>query len=210
MSELTSFELHGHAWQEQPYAEGSRRIGFNPLSEWKGVVSGLGTHRHFDVVLEKAGGAFGVVGDYLYRFHPTATRSGLWGLFRVGAGARADGDHPDAVAVTRIRLDPSAELEVEGSTGVDADTGAFAAEVRLFAGRPAGDACTGPALGRAAVDAADGRWRFRHPGPDPMPEALCVESSNGGVTSVKLEPDVVCRSPGPHEAGAAEASSGVP
>nr|MBA3438566.1 copper oxidase [Pyrinomonadaceae bacterium] len=81
----TVFQVHGHIWEEEPYMNGSRVIGTNPLSEWKGSQGGHGPSNHFDVVLKNgAGGGFRVAGDYLYRDQSSfAFDGGLWGIFRV-------------------------------------------------------------------------------------------------------------------------------
>jgi hypothetical protein len=80
-----SLNVHGHIWQELPYANNSTVIGNNPLSEWKGAQSGHGPSNHFDAVLQNgAGGAFRITGDYLYRDQTSFTfDGGLWGIFRV-------------------------------------------------------------------------------------------------------------------------------
>ena len=81
-----AFQLHGHVWQREPYVDGSRRIGSNPLSEWSsGVQEGMGPANHFDMVLENgAGGAFGIVGDYLFRDQASfGLDGGMWGLLAV-------------------------------------------------------------------------------------------------------------------------------
>lgn len=79
------FNLHGHAWQEEPYVDGSRRIGDNPLSEVKGTQNTHGPTNHFDALpLHGAGGIFGIPGDYLFRDQPSFLfDGGLWGIFRV-------------------------------------------------------------------------------------------------------------------------------
>ncbi|HEY9283716.1 MAG TPA: hypothetical protein VIP46_09710, partial [Pyrinomonadaceae bacterium] len=82
------FMLHGHVWQEMPYQTGtaSTVIGFNNNSPWHGSQYGHGPSNHFDVVV-RAGGAFSITGDYLYRtFQSFQFDGGLWGLFRVGGG----------------------------------------------------------------------------------------------------------------------------
>ena len=81
------FNLHGHIWQQEPYANGSTKIGNNPLSEYKGSQYGLGPQNHHDFVLQNgAGGAFGVTGDYLFRTQSSFQfDNGLWGIFRVTA-----------------------------------------------------------------------------------------------------------------------------
>ncbi|HLL76133.1 MAG TPA: hypothetical protein VK421_12815, partial [Pyrinomonadaceae bacterium] len=83
------FMLHGHVWQEMPYQTGtaSTVIGFNNNSPWHGSQYGHGPSNHFDVVIQRAGGAFSIAGDYLYRtFQSFQFDGGMWGLFRVGGG----------------------------------------------------------------------------------------------------------------------------
>jgi hypothetical protein len=91
------FMLHGHIWQEMPYQTtpplqdinfpdqpASNVIGFNTKSPWHGAQWGHGPSDHFDVLIESAGGAFRVQGDYLYRtFQSFQFDGGMWGLFRV-------------------------------------------------------------------------------------------------------------------------------
>jgi manganese oxidase len=79
------FQVHGHIWEEEPYASKSMIIGPNPLSEWKGSQAGHGPTNHFEAVLKYgAGGAFRIVGDYLYRDQASfAFDGGMWGIFRV-------------------------------------------------------------------------------------------------------------------------------
>jgi len=79
------FNLHGHVWDELPYIDNSTDVGFNPLSEWKGMLSGHGPSNHYDIQLRNgAGGRWRIQGDYLWRdqtsFH---FDGGIWGLFRV-------------------------------------------------------------------------------------------------------------------------------
>jgi hypothetical protein len=60
-------------------------LGSNPFSEWKGAQYGVGPGAHFDLMPKNgAGGAFRVVGDYLYRDQGSFPfDGGLWGIFRV-------------------------------------------------------------------------------------------------------------------------------
>ncbi|MBW3570964.1 MAG: copper oxidase [Gemmatimonadetes bacterium] len=86
------FNLHGHVWPELPYLDGSTRLGWNPLSEWKGTTIGHGPTNHFDVLLPSAGGRFGIEGDYLFRDQTSHHfDGGMWGIFRVGPGYLFDG-----------------------------------------------------------------------------------------------------------------------
>lgn len=80
-----TFELFGHAWQEEPYTDDSRVIGDNPESEYQGSRMGLGATDKFDIVIAKAGGNFSTPGDYLFRSYPGGDQTyGMWGLLRVG------------------------------------------------------------------------------------------------------------------------------
>ena len=74
------FQLHGHGWDELPYAYGSSVIGHNSDSEYKGSQAGHGPSNHFDCVMTAA--AF--PGDFLYRDQASFLfDGGLWGIFRV-------------------------------------------------------------------------------------------------------------------------------
>ncbi|HEX6730843.1 MAG TPA: hypothetical protein VF074_12550 [Pyrinomonadaceae bacterium] len=80
----TVFNLHGHNWQEEPFAAASKKIGDNPLSEVKGALYGIGASSHYEVVINSAGGARLVAGDYLYRDQMSLKfDGGMWGIFRV-------------------------------------------------------------------------------------------------------------------------------
>ncbi len=94
------FQVHGHAWQRMPHGcpsgacgpdeVASQVITNNPLSEVYGAQVGHGPANHWDfVLLNGAGGAFGVPGDYLYRNQASfAFDGGMWGLLRVLDGVR--------------------------------------------------------------------------------------------------------------------------
>jgi manganese oxidase len=78
------FSLHGHVWQRNPYTTDSTVIGDNILSQWIGSRDNHGGSDHFDLLVDKAGGERGQVGDYLYTvFVPQQAQRGAWGLFRV-------------------------------------------------------------------------------------------------------------------------------
>jgi hypothetical protein len=79
------FNLHGHFWQDEPYTSGSKVIGNNPLSEFKGAQYGVGPTSHYEVIpVNGAGGARRVPGDYLYRTQESFMfDGGIWGIFRV-------------------------------------------------------------------------------------------------------------------------------
>ncbi len=84
------FNLHGHVWEELPYVNGSRQLGSNPLSEWKGTTIGHGPTNHFDALLKNgAGGLFHIPGDYLFRDQTSHHfDGGMWGIFRVQPDGR--------------------------------------------------------------------------------------------------------------------------
>jgi len=107
----STFALHGHVWQRDPYVcsddqygldgkclapatggstwlgsplVGSRAIGNNPIGFAQGGQESWTPMSHFDIVLPSAGGGNGVTGDYL--FHDVASfgnASGVWGILRV-------------------------------------------------------------------------------------------------------------------------------
>jgi len=79
------FNLHGHFWQEEPFTSGSKVIGNNPLSEFKGAQYGVGPTSHYEVIpVNGAGGARRIPGDYLYRTQESFMfDGGIWGIFRV-------------------------------------------------------------------------------------------------------------------------------
>jgi hypothetical protein len=78
------FALNGHVWQREPYINNSTAIGNNQLSQWLGSHDSYGGTDHYDLVIDKAGGANAVPGDYLYTsFVPNQNSYGSWGVFRV-------------------------------------------------------------------------------------------------------------------------------
>jgi hypothetical protein len=79
------FALHGHFWQEEPFTNGSKTIGNNPLSEVKGAQYGVGPSSHYEVIPKNgAGGSFRVAGEYVYRTQESFLfDGGLWGIFKV-------------------------------------------------------------------------------------------------------------------------------
>jgi hypothetical protein len=82
----TTFNLHGHGWQRDPYLEGavpSQTIGDNPNGLYIGGQESVTPAAHFDIVLPSAGGTGGQ-GDYLFRDHGSfGNTDGLWGILRV-------------------------------------------------------------------------------------------------------------------------------
>jgi cold shock CspA family protein len=145
------FTLHGHVWQEEPYVNGSREIGLNPRSQSQGSRDGVGPNVAFDAVIDKAGGAAGVPGDYLYRtFIGNVFQAGVWGLFRVAPPSE------DVVTITRFSRPKGATgpVLIAGSATVDPGTGRMADRVTIF------DTTAGAMkeLGQADIDKLTGKW----------------------------------------------------
>jgi hypothetical protein len=174
------FELHGHSWQEEPYQNHSANIGNNPASEWQGARMGHGARNHFDIVLDSAGGANKVTGDYLYRSHTAlGLRSGMLGVFRVSEPGK------DAIAITAQQP----HSIVWGFNSVNPDTGKFADSVDVFApGTRSGSTCTGTKIATIPLNAGNpvtaqfgssmnGAWWAKT-----TATTVCAVSNFGGTT----------------------------
>ncbi|MCF7700784.1 hypothetical protein [Loktanella sp. M215] len=81
----SGFELAGHGWVSQPYAQDSTVQSADPDRQHvEGVVNGMGPGRGVNILLPSAGGQSEIAGDYLYRSHEGfAFSGGQWGLMRV-------------------------------------------------------------------------------------------------------------------------------
>jgi hypothetical protein len=106
----STFTLHGHLWQRDPYVcpdsdhhgltgkckldeLGSQAIGHNPIGFYLGTQESLTPMNHFDIVLPSAGGADEVEGDFLFRDEGSfGNLNGLWGILRVKAPEVGGGD----------------------------------------------------------------------------------------------------------------------
>ncbi|HEV2722841.1 MAG TPA: hypothetical protein VG323_22645, partial [Thermoanaerobaculia bacterium] len=104
-------KIHGHGWEEEPYAKNSTVLGSNRASNWFGVRDGFGPQNHFDILL-KAGATFSIKGDYLLASHPGAEQlMGNWGLFRVCDPAKETCTHlaarPATIGVPTTAKAPS-------------------------------------------------------------------------------------------------------
>jgi hypothetical protein len=171
------FTLHGHVWQEEPYVNGSKEIGRNPLSQSQGSRDGFGANVSFDAVIDKAGGAAGVPGDYLYRtFIGSVFQNGMWGLLRVAPPTQ------DIVAITRFSNPKvtKGQVLITGTTTVDPNTGRMADRVTIFD-------TTGGAqkeLGHAEVYKLTGAWpKSGQPFTAPATvTSILVRSANNGQT----------------------------
>jgi len=167
------FTLHGHVWQEEPYVNGSREIGNNPQSQSQGSRDSFGPNVSFDAVINRAGGASGTAGDYLYRtFVGSSFQFGMWGLLRVGEAGK------DAVTITRISYPIGGKVLITGTNTVNPSTGRMAGEVTVF--NTTGGAMT--ELGKVDVDPRTGAWPmsgnpFSAPG---NVRSILVRSAGGG------------------------------
>ena len=155
------FELHGHAWQEEPYSKGSLSIvDDNKLSQWTGSRDTFGANAAFDVVLKHAGGSNAVKGDYLFRtFIGNYFLQGMWGLVRVGEPGK------DVVTVTSY-----CKNQVEGVNTVNPSNNVMAAKVTISG--------TGLTETTADVNSRTGQWRTTVPTES---QAITVTSAQGGT-----------------------------
>jgi hypothetical protein len=108
----STYDLHGHVWQRDPYvcendadfglpgkcdtggdygglptdgSVGSQSLGDNPVGFHLGAIESWFGTQHYEIVIDSAGGSNGIVGDYLFRDHMgLGNAGGLWGILRVG------------------------------------------------------------------------------------------------------------------------------
>jgi hypothetical protein len=97
----STFILHGHLWQRDPYvcpgdsylglpgfcmpgSLGSLALGNNPIGKYMGGEEGMGhVYGHWPILFN-AGGTGAVSGDYLFRdYTPSGNRNGMFGILRV-------------------------------------------------------------------------------------------------------------------------------
>jgi hypothetical protein len=132
----TTFNLHGHGWQADPYLAGtvpsvpSQTIGDNPHGMYLGHQESVTPAAHFDIVLPSAGGASGATGDYLFRDHGSfGNTDGLWGILRV---AVQPVNTPPVVTIT-APLDDSffavGDAITFAATATDAEDGDISANI---------------------------------------------------------------------------------
>jgi hypothetical protein len=104
----STFDLHGHIWQRDPYlcksdsdlgivgkcntgnglpgdgSVGSQDLGINPIGFWLGGIESWFPGQHYEIFIPSAGGTNSVPGDYLFRDHMgLGNTGGLWGIVRV-------------------------------------------------------------------------------------------------------------------------------
>ncbi|MEO8496840.1 MAG: hypothetical protein ABI614_17355, partial [Planctomycetota bacterium] len=82
VSQPLVIDIHGHGWQAEPYINGGTEIGNNVMSQFVGAQKVTVTQK-YDFVIDSAGGAFNVPGDYLYQVFNQEQKVGVWGIFRV-------------------------------------------------------------------------------------------------------------------------------
>jgi len=113
-----TFILTGHGWQEEPYQENSTVLGYNPESQYLGSRPQVASINNFDLLIDKAGGAFEITGDYIFRpYQRGSYKRGVWGLMRVTEGL-------DAPIIVRINSDASGNtVDIIGTATVNPTTG---------------------------------------------------------------------------------------
>jgi len=147
--------LHGHNWQEEPFATGSKSTvqGTSATSNALGSRDAFGPNISWDLLVDSAGGPNHVPGDYLFRtFIGTDFMNGLWGLFRVSEPGK------EAVVVTSFPKPgemnlPSNGAMISGVNSVDPNTGQMATYNMI----------TGSGFSqRADVDPLTGGWTLKN------------------------------------------------
>jgi hypothetical protein len=117
--------LQAHNWQEEPHTAGGRRIGDNPRSQHLGAQE-HSANEVIEVDLRRAGGTFGVAGDYLYHSYQAEQSNGTWGLFRV---------QPGGVFIAVASVNAVNQLSAAGLANAGTD-GQRAASVDLYSVKP--------------------------------------------------------------------------
>jgi len=100
----STFRLHGHQWQRDPYVcpgsaylglpglctptdVASQALGLNPIAFYRNGQEGLLPYTHYEILLPSAGGINAVPGDYLFRdYESLGNTDGQWGILRVQRG----------------------------------------------------------------------------------------------------------------------------
>jgi hypothetical protein len=166
--QLAVTEVFGHHWEEEPWQNGSTRIGDNPLSQTMGAVV-LGTSHTLNLVVAHAG----VPGDYLYRnfvdnlgSFPDTESYAMWGLLRVGPRAS------DVLVLTSYQRDSGGGAVLSGYVTPDMQTQHYATQVAVVGGTD-----------KATVDPSTGRFQITL---KDQPAIVTVRSTNGGQASAAL------------------------
>ncbi len=163
--------IHGHPWQEEPFVDGSTRLGDNRLSQVMGAEL-IVPYQPINMLLGSAGGPLGVTGDYLYGTLYDE-RLGLWGLFRVTEPGK------DAPVIHQANVSADGVLRVAGVNTVVPRTGEFAESVTIYTEGRDG---VRKLAGTVPVDQHAGTWVFSKPDVELKPGAcLRAVSTGGGV-----------------------------
>jgi hypothetical protein len=179
------FLVHGHNWQEEPYIDGSAKIGDNPLSEHFGAIE-AGPNQKFDLLFNSAGGSDKVPGDYLYDTYQTGGNVGTWGLFRVTK---------EEVVIEKAQLTDDSVV-VSGlirSVTANGDS-PLPKQLKIVAADPSHARIE---LGEAEVD-AEGKWLFKAKTDLKKPATIQVtavqktdaneDGSNGATAAARIAP----------------------
>ena len=176
--------VQGHGWKESPFVDGGRKIGDNPLSQRFGAQQ-LGAYDAFNFVIPKAGGSFGVTGDYLFHAFQHERQEGTWGTFRVQA---------PRVVITRADVSTaSKELTVQGYiAGSDGSKG-YPATVQIASAKVNRSATDGTMavttvdknVGTATVG-PDGTWSLA-PTKVPSTDSLVISVSTPASSTPSLD-----------------------
>ncbi|GAB5400993.1 MAG: multicopper oxidase [Aureisphaera sp.] len=111
-----TFNLHGHVWQEEPYTDASTKLGYNDKSQWFGFRDQVGPLNSFDLLIDSAGGADKIPGDYLYgSMLNLSFQGGIWGLMTVTDGQ-------DYLSLEDVEVSTK-KTSISGDVSVDPETG---------------------------------------------------------------------------------------
>jgi hypothetical protein len=174
------FDIQGHGWPEEPFADEGEVIGGwrenpfalgvrTPAMNWRSQYLGsqqIAVYEAFNFVIDHAGGGSGVAGDYLYEAFQQSSATGMWGLFRV---------KDDLVVVTGVKVE-GGKVTVMGRH--EAASGNQGKPFTITVASDKG------ASGAATIDGM--KWTFsadQHPGDD---ETFTITSSLGGTTTVTV------------------------
>lgn len=169
--------LEGHRWLLEPDMAGSEQV-FNDV-----LAPGMSLNFHF---VGGAGGDIQAPGDYLFldRRQPFL-EYGLWHILRVtGDGTSGGGDTITILDHKALPQEAGTLLALVGRNGLR-PAGDTAGAVYIHEGGMADGACTGRLLGSTTVDRGNGEWIFRQT-MGTVPDAVCVRSAGGGVTTVAM------------------------
>ena len=167
-----SFILTGHGWQEEPYQENSTVLGNNPESQWLGSRPQFAPLNSFDLLIDKAGGAYENVGDYLFRpYQGDPFQKGGWGIMRVTEGL-------DAPTIVRISPNKDKTVDIFGTSTVDPKTGELPKIVSI---RDVNYKVS------AVVTKPDGKWKFSKVKDAILVNGITVVSDIGGKKSYSIE-----------------------